>query len=67
MAFHALERAFTKNKLTLAGQLAPLQSPPEFAALLRATAHRNWVVYAKRPLAEPEPVYSSDLPGPRRS
>src|SRR5580692_12132509 len=45
----ALERAFKKHKLTLAGQLTPLQSPAEFAALLRAAAHRNWVVYAKRP------------------
>jgi hypothetical protein len=31
----ALERAFKKHKLTLAGQLTPLQSPAEFAALLR--------------------------------
>ena len=46
----ALERAFKKHKLTLAGQLTPLQSPAEFATLLRAAAHRDWVVYAKRPL-----------------
>ena len=47
----ALERAFKKHKLTLAGQLAPLQSPAAFADLLRAAAQRNWVVYAKRPFA----------------
>jgi hypothetical protein len=52
----ALERAFKKHKLTLAGQLTPLQSPAEFAALLRAAAHRNWVVYAKRPFAGPAQV-----------
>ena len=52
----ALERAFKKHKLTLAGQLTPLQSPTEFAALLRAAAHRNWVVYAKRPFAGPAQV-----------
>ena len=52
----ALERAFEKHKLTLAGQLTPLQSPAEFAALLRAAAHRNWVVYAKRPFAGPAQV-----------
>jgi len=51
-----LERAFKQHQLTLAGQLAPLQSPPAFAALLRAAAHRNWVVYAKRPFAGPEQV-----------
>jgi len=52
----ALERAFKKHKLTLAGQLTPLQSPAEFAALLRAAAHRKWVVYAKRPFAGPAQV-----------
>ena len=52
----ALERASKKHKLTLAGQLTPLQSPKEFAALLRAAAHRKWVVYAKRPFAGPAQV-----------
>ena len=52
----ALERAFKQHKLTLAGQLAPLQSPTTFAALLRAAAHRKWVVYAKRPFAGPAQV-----------
>ena len=52
----ALERAFKKHKLTLAGQLTPLQSPANFAALLRAAAQPNWVVYAKRPFAGPAQV-----------
>jgi hypothetical protein len=52
----ALERAFKKHKLTLAGQLTPLQAPAEFAALLRTAAHRKWVVYAKRPFAGPAQV-----------
>jgi len=52
----ALERAFKKHKLTLAGQLAPLRSPTAFAALLRTAAQRNWVVYAKPPFAGPEQV-----------
>jgi len=51
-----LERAFKQHKLTLAGQLAPLQSPTTFAALLRLAAHRKWVVYAKRPFAGPAQV-----------
>ena len=34
----ALERAFQKHQLTLAGQLTPLQSPSAFAALLRTAA-----------------------------
>jgi Putative transposase/Transposase zinc-binding domain len=52
----ALERAFEKHKLTLAGQLAPLQSPTAFAALLRTAAQPNWVVYAKPPFAGPAQV-----------
>ncbi len=52
----ALERAFHKHKLTLAGQLTPLQSPPVFAALLRTAAQPKWVVYAKRPFAGPSQV-----------
>lgn len=51
-----LERAFRKHQLILAGQLAPLQSPELFAALLDTAAHRNWVVYAKRPFAGPAQV-----------
>jgi len=38
------------HKLTLAGQFAPLQSPPAFAALLRRAAQRKWSFYCKRPL-----------------
>jgi uncharacterized membrane protein len=52
----ALERAFKKHKLTLAGELSPLQSPTAFADLLRAAAQRNWVVYAQRPFAGPAQV-----------
>jgi Putative transposase len=50
------EEAFKQHKLTLAGQLTPLQSPTAFATLLRAAAHRKWVVYAKRPFAGPAQV-----------
>jgi len=52
----ALQQASHKHKLTLAGQLTPLQSPPVFAALLRTAAQRKWVVYAKRPFAGPAQV-----------
>jgi len=51
-----LEQAFNQHKLTLAGQLAPLQSPSAFAALLRTAAQPDWVVYAKRPFAGPAQV-----------
>jgi Putative transposase/Transposase zinc-binding domain len=51
-----LQRAFAKHQLTLAGQLAPLQSPAAFAHLLRTAAQRDWVVYAKRPFAGPAQV-----------
>jgi hypothetical protein len=40
----------------VAGQLTPLQSPADFAALLCDAAHRNCVVYAKRPFAGPVQV-----------
>jgi hypothetical protein len=52
----ALQRAFEKHQLTLAGQLAPLQSPAAFATLLHTAAQPNWVVYAKRPFAGPAQV-----------
>lgn len=52
----ALEQAFHNRKLTLAGQLSPLQSPAAFQTLLRTAASRNWVVYAKRPFAGPSQV-----------
>src|SRR5215813_159781 len=52
----SLEQAFHDRKLTLAGQLSPLQSPAAFAALLHTAAHRKWVVYAKRPFAGPSQV-----------
>jgi hypothetical protein len=51
-----LEQAFNQHQLTLAGQLAPLQSPSLFAALLRTAAQPDWVVYAKRPFAGPAQV-----------
>jgi hypothetical protein len=51
-----LEQAFNQHKLTLAGQLAPLQSPSAFAALLRTAAQPDWVVYAKPPFAGPAQV-----------
>ena len=41
---------------TLAGQLAPRQSPTAFAVGLRTAAQPNWVVYAKRPFAGPAQV-----------
>ena len=50
------EQAFNQHELTLAGQLAPLQSPSAFAALLRTAAQPHWVVYAKRPFAGPAQV-----------
>jgi Putative transposase/Transposase zinc-binding domain len=52
----ALARVFRKHELTLAGQLAELQSPPAFTALLRSAAKLNWVVYVKRPFAGPQQV-----------
>jgi len=36
------------------GGLAPLQSPPAFAAMLRSLFRSDWVVYAKRPFGGAE-------------
>jgi Putative transposase/Transposase zinc-binding domain len=52
----ALARAFRKHELTLAGQLAELNSPEAFTALLRTAAQPDWVVYVKRPFAGPHQV-----------
>src|SRR5215470_3076008 len=53
----ALEQASHKHKLTLAGQLTPLQSPPVFAALLRTAAQRkSWLISLATPIASPLPT-----------
>jgi hypothetical protein len=54
----ALEQAFRKQQLTLAGRLTDFQSPNSFAALLRSAARQDWVVYAKRPFAGSAQVLS---------
>lgn len=51
-----LNALFTGGKLQFHGALAALATPASFAALLRAAAQPEWVVYAKRPFAGPEQV-----------
>ena len=51
-----LNALFTTRKLAFHGQLADQAAAPQFAALVRSAAHPEWVVYAKRPFAGPEPV-----------
>lgn len=51
-----LNALFTTGKLEFHGQLAQQAAAPQFAALLRSAAQPEWVVYAKRPFAGPEPV-----------
>jgi hypothetical protein len=45
----ALRKAFQAGKLGFHGQLQPLGQPQAFAALLRQTFRKHWVVYCKRP------------------
>jgi hypothetical protein len=51
-----LKQRYAAGRLEFHGQLQPLLRAGEFAALLRAAAKENWVVYAKRPFAGPKQV-----------
>jgi hypothetical protein len=52
-----LRQAYSVGELTWHGDLAGLAAPAAFAAWLRAPYQRDWVGYAKEPLAGPEPVW----------
>jgi hypothetical protein len=51
-----LAAAFEAGKLGFFGTLAGLADPAMFARLMAALRRREWVVYAKRPFADPEAV-----------
>lgn len=51
-----LNALFTTGKLAFHGQLQETVTPSRFAALLRQAAQPEWIVYAKRPFAGPQPV-----------
>jgi hypothetical protein len=51
-----LRAAFTAGELQFSGTLAALAEPDVFAQRLNALRTVEWVVYAKRPFAGPEPV-----------
>lgn len=51
-----LKAAYEKGELTLAGSLASLRAPQEFAKLLSENYQRDWVVFAKPPFGGPEQV-----------
>jgi hypothetical protein len=53
-----LECAFTAGELQFSGELAMLADPASFAARLAALRGVDWVVFAKPPVAGPEPVLS---------
>jgi predicted Zn-ribbon and HTH transcriptional regulator len=44
-----LKELHTEHKLSVRGDLAPLQNPKAFAAWLRPLFRNKWVVYSKRP------------------
>jgi hypothetical protein len=48
-----LSAAFRKKKLQFVGALANLKQPVAFERLVRQLRSKNWVAYAKRPLAVP--------------
>jgi hypothetical protein len=52
----ALHCAFTEGALTFAGGTLPLAEASRFAAFLTQLRATSWVVYAKRPFAEPDQV-----------
>jgi len=49
-----LRELHANGSLEFHGGLAPLQSPPAFAALLRSLFRSDWVVYSKRPFGGAE-------------
>ena len=51
-----LRRLYEAGELTVAGQLAPLQSPRAFRALCRRLRKHDWVVYTKPPFGGPDVV-----------
>lgn len=51
-----LQAAFDAGTLSFFGKLAPLANPAAFTAQLRPLRQIDWVVYAKRPFAGPQPV-----------
>lgn len=48
-----LQQLYSQRKLQFHGQLVGLAAPKPFARLLRQSARRKWVVYAKQPFAGP--------------
>jgi len=52
----ALSNAFEQAQLSFHGQLAELNQPPRFSALLAQARSKEWVVYAKRPFGGPAQV-----------
>ena len=49
-----LRQLHATGRLEFHGGLAPLQSPPAFAAMLRSLFRSDWVVYSKRPFGGAE-------------
>src|ERR1017187_2255761 len=49
-----LRELHAAGRLEFHGGLAPLQSPPAFAAMLRSLFRSDWVVYSKRPFGGAE-------------
>ena len=51
-----MRRAFRGGRLNFAGQIQHLAEPKHFAAFLRTSFRRDWVVYAKPAFGGPEQV-----------
>lgn len=51
-----LQRAYVADELTFGGGTADLAHPHAFAGFLGHLRASDWIVYAKRPFAGPEPV-----------
>lgn len=52
----ALERLYAQGKLTLAGRCRELAKPKPWWHLMAALRDKDWVVYAKEPLQDPQHV-----------
>ena len=53
-----LQQAFRSGRLQFRHTLAPLNDPDAFARYLQPLRQAEWVVYAKRPFAGPQPIFN---------
>jgi hypothetical protein len=59
LSLAGLEHCYGQGQLTLAGRCRDLAEPAPWHQCLAALRHKEWIVYAKEPLREPQHVLQS--------